>query len=443
MKLLSSTMAILLLTFLAVYGQSLEQLTGSWQGAFVRENSIQLIDVSLRVESDTLAGLYSIPELGLYEVPIREVTFSDSAISLRFLYGPFQMKLHNNIEQMTGINERWNPPVSLHLKKLSKPFARTYESEELTIYNDEIKLAGTLIKPAVGGPFPAVVLVHGSGAQGRDMWEYRSHGYSLAKRGIAVLLYDKRGVGNSTGDYKTVNFEALAEDAIAGIKTLRGRDDIMVSSVGFFGISQGGWISAIATRMNESADFVVMLQGPAVSLKEQEFHRVKYSLEADGFKKSSVDSALEHTRNYFQYVNEQTGWKNLETSSIAASSSSWSDYVNTAASKDDPDFEWWRTNAYDPEYDFQSIKVPVLAIFGEIDTAVPVRENRHKMEKFLTKAGVKFEIAIIADLPHSVTTYQGLHGGDNWDWPAAFWKWSRRPAELDEIISKWILGQIK
>ncbi|MCH9024897.1 MAG: alpha/beta hydrolase [candidate division Zixibacteria bacterium] len=333
--------------------------------------------------------------------------------------------------------------MSLHLKKLSKPLARAYESEELTFYKDEIKLSGTLIKPAAGGPFPALVLVHGSGAQGRDMWEYRSHGYSLAKRGIAVLLYDKRGVGNSTGDYKTANFGALAEDAIAGIKTLKGRDDIMVSSVGLFGISQGGWISAIATRMNESADFVVMLQGPSVSLEEQEFHRVKYSLEADGFAKSSVDSALEHTRNYFGYVNEQSGWNNLTASSKAASNSTWADYVITASSKDDPNFQWWRTNAYDPAYDLQSIKVPVLAIFGEIDTAVPVKENRPKMEEFLTKAGVKFEIAVIPGLHHSVTTYQGLHGGDNWDWPRAFWKWSRRPAELDEIISKWILGQIR
>lgn len=441
MKRLLPTMFIFLLMSFSTYARNLDLIIGHWQGAFVRENSIQQVEISLSRDPDTLIGKYSIPELGLYEAPIKEVTVSDSSVGFRFLYGPFELKFHTEIGQMTGINERWNPPVSLHLKKIFAPPTSDYLSEELTFYNGEVKLAGTLIKPIGQGPFPAVVLVHGSGEQGRQMWEYRSHGYSLAKRGIAVLLYDKRGVGNSSGNYRTVNFEVLAEDAIAGIKTLKGRDDIMASSVGLFGISQGGWISAIASRKDESSDFVVLLQGPSVSLEEQEFHRVQYSLVADGFSKSSVDSALEHTKNYFRYVNEKNGWDKLEESSKTATNSTWADYVNTATAKDDPNFEWWRTNAYDPEYDLQSIKVPVLAIFGEIDTAVPVKENRPKMEKFLTKADVKFEIAVIPGLHHSATTYQGLHGGDNWDWPNAFWKWSRRPTELDEIISEWVKNQ--
>ncbi len=255
------------------------------------------------------------------------------------------------------------------------------------------------------------------------------------------MMYDKRGVGKSTGDYKVVGLEELAEDAIAGIRILRDRGDIVNSAVGLLGISQGGWISTIASRKNRGPDFVVMLQGPSVSLEEQEFHRVKYSLEADGFAKSSVDSALEHTKNYFRYVNDRSGWEELEATGNAALSSSWAEYINTESSKDDPDFEWWRNNAYNPKSDIESIKVPVLAIFGEIDTAVPVKENKAKMEKYLTRAGVEFEIAIISELPHSVTTYHGIHGGDNWDWPNAFWKWSRRPPELDEIISEWVKNQ--
>jgi pimeloyl-ACP methyl ester carboxylesterase len=351
------------------------------------------------------------------------------------------MLYHADIDQMTGINERWNPPVSLHLKKFSEPIVKEYYSEELTFFNRDVKLAGTLIKPAGEGPFPGVVIVHGSGAQGRGDWEYRSHGYSLAKRGVAVLLYDKRGVGESTGDFRTANFEDLAGDAIAGINALRSHHDIENSAVGLLGVSQGGWISAITSGKEGKPAFVILLQGPAVSLEEQEFHRVKYSMFSDGFASESIDSAITHTRNYFQYVNALSGWDKLMASSDAVSKSTWAEYVNTTFSQDDPDLVWWRNNAYDPADDLKSIGVPVLSIFGEIDTAVPVEENRSKMERYLTAAGVAFEIVVIPNMHHSVTTYQGLYGGDMWKWPEVYWNWSRRPAMLDDTIARWVAGQ--
>src|SRR5205085_6667637 len=96
--------------------------------------------------------------------------------------------------------------------------------EAVTFSNDRIQLAGTVTTPRRGGKHPAIILVHGSGAEDRD--DVLPLAHFLVRRGIAVLGYDKRGVGASTGDWTTASFEDLAGDAIAAFQYLRTRTDI-------------------------------------------------------------------------------------------------------------------------------------------------------------------------------------------------------------------------
>jgi len=103
---------------------------------------------------------------------------------------------------------------------------------------------------------------------------------------------------------------------------------------------------------------------------------------------------------------------------------------------------WWRSNTYDPADDLKAIGVPVLTIFGEIDTSLPVVENSPVLERYLTETGVRFDIVVIPDQPHSVTTCQGLYGADTWKWPEAYWNRSRLPPEFDETMAAGIVQQI-
>ncbi len=437
MKITFGAAALLLGTFVAAGSPHDSGIAGHWSGAVVRENAIQLVDVRIAGSGEALSGTYDIPELGLYDVPLRELSLSDSVLTLRILYGPFALQHHSDVAQLTGANERWNPPLALHLKRQANQPERPFVTEEVNYASGDVKLMGLLVRPRGDGPFPALVAVHGSGEQGLQTWEYRSHAYGLARRGIAVLLYDKRGVGASTGNYKTADFQTLAGDAIAGMQLLRSRPEIRPSSVGLLGISQGGWISAVASRRGANPSFVVMLQGPAVSLEEQELHRVRYSMQADGLEQSAVEQALTHTRNYFRVVNSSKGWKQLKASSEAAATSTWADYVNVASSPDDEEILWWRRNSYDPADDLRRVRCPVLAIFGEADTSVPPAENREKMESYLAAAGVPHSTTVISGLPHSVTTHHDLKGSQ-WKWPDGFWVWSRRPAALDTAIAEWV-----
>ena len=94
--------------------------------------------------------------------------------------------------------------------------------EAVRFSNGDINLAGTLVLPAGPQRHPAVVLFHGSGPQSRDLFTARW----FAAHGVAALAYDKRGVGESSGDFKKVPFMDLCDDGLAGIAYLKSRKEI-------------------------------------------------------------------------------------------------------------------------------------------------------------------------------------------------------------------------
>jgi dipeptidyl aminopeptidase/acylaminoacyl peptidase len=152
---------------------------------------------------------------------------------------------------------------------------------DLSIPSRNATLAATLRFPATGaGPFPAIVLAHGSGLITRT--EQRPLAERFLALGLAVLTYDKRGVGESTGTYVNVGtarsveiFGLLADDALAGLHAIKDRPDIDPSRIGLGGASQAGWITPLAASRSSAVKFVVILSGPAVTVgEEMEYSRL-------------------------------------------------------------------------------------------------------------------------------------------------------------------------
>jgi alpha-beta hydrolase superfamily lysophospholipase len=146
---------------------------------------------------------------------------------------------------------------------------------ELSIPSRGATLAATLQFPEAGRPpFPAIVLAHGSGRIARE--DVRPMAQRFLSMGLAVLTYDKRGVGKSTGTYVNVGtarsveiFDLLADDALAGVATLKARKDIASHHIGLGGASQAGWIVPLAASKSKDVSFLVILSGPAVSVGEE------------------------------------------------------------------------------------------------------------------------------------------------------------------------------
>jgi pimeloyl-ACP methyl ester carboxylesterase len=306
----------------------------------------------------------------------------------------------------------------------------------LSFENAGATLSGTLYTPSGDGPFPCVVMVHGSGEQGRFLWSYRSNAYGSLRRGIAVLLYDKRGSGQSQGS-GAASLETLAKDALAAREACLAQPGIDRKLVGLYGISQGGWICATAYRLNHDLPFIVINEGPAVSVFDQDLHRVEYSMRAEGFSESAIDSAVDYTKLYFESVLDPDKWPKLQEAQVAVALAEWKGFVNRPATYGDSDMVWWREWNYDPASDLAAISCPVICAFGADDPNVPPDKNARRMDSLLNVAGCEHEVVVIPGLAHATATYQTLLGGE-WEWPNAFWVWSRRPAEIDSRVGDFI-----
>jgi dipeptidyl aminopeptidase/acylaminoacyl peptidase len=161
------------------------------------------------------------------------------------------------------------------LSALLRP-ASASGTQALQLQSDGATLAAVVeIPDAAARPLPAVVLVHGSGrVTATDM--LASSGRRLKAMGLAVLAYDKRGVGGSTGEYTMIGpansdrmFGLLAADALAGVEALRARKDIDPRRIGLVGVSQAGWIAPLAASRSPRVAFVVTISGPAVTVGEE------------------------------------------------------------------------------------------------------------------------------------------------------------------------------
>jgi uncharacterized protein len=149
---------------------------------------------------------------------------------------------------------------------------------EITFTSGRNTLAGSIFLPDGPGPFPAVVFIVGAGdASYRRWWEGSAGGYLqadirkwLVERGYAVLLFDKPGVGRSTGNWRKQSFDERTRDAMEAVRLLAARDDVDPARIGVIGHSQGGWV-AIQAAVDHRADvaFVVLLAGPAEGVNEQ------------------------------------------------------------------------------------------------------------------------------------------------------------------------------
>lgn len=409
-------------------------LQGRYAGAISRDGSIQLVEMDFCWENGIQKGTYSIPEVGYYNVPLEDISFNKESLNLKFFYGNFYCFLSEDLSQITGISQYWEPKLRLHLKKKAKRSIQLYKGENIKFMSENLSLAGAIFSPRnTNEKIPYVILIHGSGAQDRNTPYYVSLAHKLAKNSVGVFFYDKRGCGRSEGDYEKATFADLANDVSSAFRYLQTRKDLNIFSIGLLGTSQGGWIAPIAANQINDCAFVILNVGPAVSLYEQEVHRVKYSMQNNGLEKSQVDCALQYLNAYFDFVksNERKDYKKLEDLIDIINKKDW---IEDNPLPDIGDVEWWRNNKYNPAENLRKLKCPVLSLFAEYDVLVPPQENKDKMESCLKEAGVEYRITIIPGCGHDMIGFHGLNG-NNWDWPHVYWQWRKQPVEfIQEIL---------
>lgn len=414
-----------------------ETIVGHWEGAYVRLGAVQTVLLDFAISADGLKGTYDIPDLSIYGEPVADIDYHAPQLVLKLNYGVFTMLVSHDVNEMTGENRKWNPPVSLHLKRKLKDPLPPYPQEVVRFRNGGVALVGTLVKPLTPAPHPAIIIVHGSGAQGRADNFYRFWGDFFARHGVAAFIYDKRGVGQSGGNYKQATFDDLAGDVVAAVASLRKRKDIIPLQIGLFGISQGGWVAPLAASRTRDVKFLILDVGPAVTVEEQELDRVEYSMRADEVPEQDITEAITYTKLVFKVAYNGEGQSELTALTQRVRKREWAKYVQLVES--DQDLADWKLSRYDPGPVLKKTTIPVLSLFGEKDVMVPPKENRDKMERYLQEAGNKdVTIRIIPNVGHDMESFSTLKGGE-WKWPEKYWVWAKKsPLFYDSIIT-WLV----
>ena len=292
---------IVLFTFLTAQ-TAMSQIEGYWKGKI--DLGVQKLETAFDIKADGngYSATFDVPAQGAFDIPVDETTFQDGRLQLTMsaLGASYSGTLKDDV--IEGEFTQHGMTFTLNLAKAEKveqqkarpqdpqpPF--NYHIEEVAFVNEKEgnTLAGTLTIPEGEGPFPAMVLVSGSGQQNRDeeLMNHRPSDY-CARHGIAVLRYDDRGIGGSTGEVENATSMDFSYDAEAAFDYLRNRKEINATKVGILGHSEGGVINFMVAARRPEVAFLVSLAGPSVNgievLKEQQ----KAILRASGMTEEAV-----------------------------------------------------------------------------------------------------------------------------------------------------------
>jgi pimeloyl-ACP methyl ester carboxylesterase len=259
---------------------------------------------------------------------------------------------------------------------------KLYHEEAVTFRSGQGQLAGTLLTPATAGPHPAVILLHGSGPQDRNGYLsiLRHAADHFARHGIAALIYDKRGVGASTGDWATAGFDDMAADAIAALQMLQTRKDIRPKQIGLWGSSQAGWVMAKATAVSNNIAFVISVStgGSGYTVAQQEVFNVTSEMREEGFIQDEIAEVIATRQLLFDFV--RTGATDKYDAAIGTASrkARIKDWLTPPSSQIDRGKRDHWFLALDIDFDpvplWERFPGPVLGLYGELDTSTPVSQ---------------------------------------------------------------------
>ncbi|HLB93858.1 MAG TPA: alpha/beta fold hydrolase [Candidatus Babeliales bacterium] len=325
----------------------------------------------------------------------------------------------------------------------------------------EIKLAGTLTLPTMAAPCPAVVLIPGYGPSDRNATfagkqPFKMIADDFASKGIAVLRYDKRGVGESTGDYNNATSRDFADDVKAGIGYLKTDPNINHAQIGLVGISEGGFIAAIVAAESSEVNFVVLLAAAVMSKVDDFVAMSSLQMLADGVSQEFIDHdeklrtqvfttikqaySPEITENKLrQLVNNylveltEAEIKEAEKTPFAFKATNAEQMIKTFNST------WYRYFlSCDPAEFLKQIRVPVLALNGDLDWISAPSITFPIMEKAFITGNVKDYTFIEA--PHINHMFQVCKTGAIAEYSTI--KEVISPIVLN-IISDWIKSRTK
>ncbi len=408
--------------------ESSTPFVGTWTG------SIEVPGVSLRIvfgithDAETgYASTMASPDQGAFDIPVDSVVVDDASItiSIAMIGGEYSGTLSDDKNAIAGTWTQFGLPLELDLVRTEEsivpnrpqdpepPFP--YATEDVTFGSaaEGVTLAGTLSTPSEGAPSHAVVLISGSGAQDRNSTLSGHHPFFvladyLTRKGIAVLRFDDRGVGESTGDFSVATTKDFADDVRGALDFLATHPSVGDANIGLIGHSEGGLIASMVAASSGDVDLVVLIAAPGVPgdeiILKQSRVLVEHTLRAPGslIKEEKIEQMLDETLRTQELIFEAV--KNEADNEVLADTlrslidkqlEKMGYLYDEAARSQMADAEidklispWFRFFlTYDPRPTLSEVSTPVLAVGGSKDMQVDSSINLPAIEAALHAGG--------------------------------------------------------
>ena len=413
--------------------EELQFIIGNWAGTINAGVMKFSFVFKFWIDDDKiLKGTLDSPEQDLKDIPVNEIIIKDDSLKLdiRSIQRKYYAVMNKNDTVIDGLyirNGQINFP--LLLKKIEsevilnrpqmpkKPYP--YKEEEISFINenDGTRLAGTLTIPDGKAPFPSVILISGSGAQDRDESFFGHKTFLviadyLTRNGVAVLRFDDRGVGGSSGDHLQATSKTNSEDVIYATGFLRSRKDINKRNVGLIGHSEGGLIASIVASKCPQIAYIILLGAPGTSIEENLYQQNEMIRMAEGESSNMIELYNSLQKQIFSIIKEEAN------DSVAAEKLrsvytmnryqlfSPEQKKNIDAKINDLLTPYFRDIIKcDPSPFLQKVKCPVLAITGEKDLqASPTKNLAALDEAFKSGKNKNYKLIELPGINHMMQT---------------------------------------
>jgi len=278
------------------------------------------------------------------------------------------------------------------------------EEQNVTFRSGHAVLAGTILRSRSPATVAGIVLLHGSGPLTR--YSFGPYPHFFASLGLAVLVYDKRGAGQSNGDGMTASDyypQPYTDDAVAAVRFLQSQPGIRQASVGTWGSSEGGMLSTQLCARRPEPAFAINSSGFMEPLWQQMLYSIEAELEADGFSKPDANEARALRQLQFDVGRTGSNWASLNKRQLSDRTRPWFDryFEATTPSASVLRWRWQHVYSFDPLVALASARCPILGLFGSLDTSTPAKTSADTMRRALRPSGgIRVEIEVFPNAGH-------------------------------------------
>jgi uncharacterized protein len=400
--------------------QLVEKITGSWNGTLKFQGmELTLVFNISANDHDSITVLIDSPDQGAKGIPTSSAQLSKDSLIIKSksLKGSFRGGFSAEYLICRGIWKQSGMSFPIELKHSVTAFTRNrpqepqppfpYIQKEVLFDNAKAgnSLAGTLTLPDEKGIFPVAILITGSGPQNRDE-ELMGHkpflviADYLTRQGIAVLRYDDRGVGRSTGKFSTATTADFASDVSAAVDFLKKQPGIDTTRIGMIGHSEGGMIAPMVASQRKDIAFVLLMAGPGLPCEQILLMQTALIAKADSASDEEIAQTLKVNKKIYKLVKKNPDnakatlkirkillaeEKHSSTGKNAPEATSEADIDAQIQNVISPWFRYFLT--FNPVTYLTKVRCPLLAINGSLDLQVPPKEDLEAIEKAMIFGG--------------------------------------------------------